>query len=331
MALAIEADQAKAGDELWVLLSGGTTSLLGAPISGISTNDYLALMGALSVAGLPIGDLNRARKRFSRWGAGRLAEAVRRASRLRLFVLSDVPGDDLGDIGSGPTVPDPSTATEIRRLLATLPTALPITEFADRMLAQVEQGALPETPKPGDSIFAEVVPYLIGSNATARHHAAERARELGYAVVVSDRLLTGEAAEAGRWIGRQIATGPPGPQAWIWGGETTVSLGADHGRGGRCQELALGAAQVLAAANADPVILLAAGTDGRDGPTDAAGAVVDPHSWRAIAESGIDPHQALARHDAYPAFAAIDGLIRPGLTGTNVMDLMIAVSRGPVR
>ncbi len=326
-ALAIEAAQAVAGDEVWVLLSGGTSSLIGAPIAGISANEYLALLRVLGQAGLPIGDLNRVRKRFSQWGAGRLAYALRRAERVRLFVLSDVPGDDLGDIGSGPTMPDPSTATAIRQYLATLPAALLVPEFADRLLEQVERGALPETPKPGDGFFDRVTTHLIGSNATARHHAARRARDLGYAVVESGSLLTDGAAEAGRWIGRQIATAPPTAQAWIWGGETTVSLGADHGLGGRCQELALAAAQGLAAVT-DPVVLLAGGTDGRDGPTDAAGALVDPQSWGAIIEAGIDPEEALVRHNAYPAFAAIGGLLRRGLTGTNVMDVVIALSAG---
>ncbi len=325
-ALAVEVAQTQPGEEAWVLLSGGTTSLIGAPISGVSPAEYGGLIRALGQAGLPIGDLNRVRKRFSQWGGGRLAQALGRAT-VRVFALSDVPGDDLADIGSGPTAPDPSTAPEIRRILQSVPRAVTVPEFAWRVLDRVERGDLPETPKPFDPAFAGVSSRLIGSNAVARAHAAERARALGYDGIESDTLLTGDAAEAGRALSRLAGADTGGPRAWIWGGETTVSLGADHGLGGRCQELALAAAGVLAALENDrAVVLLAGGTDGRDGPTEAAGAVVDRHSWAAIRAQGLDPARALARHDAYPALARIGRLLRPGLTGTNVMDIVVAVT-----
>ena len=329
-ALATEVAEVRTDDEVWVLLSGGTTSLIGAPIAGIPPAEYQGLIGALGQAGLPIGELNRVRKRFSAWGAGRLAGALG-GHRLRVFALSDVPGDDPADIGSGPTEPDPSTAAEIRRVLLAVPGST-IPEFAFRVLAQIERGDRPETPKAGDPVFAGVVTQLIGSNAMARSHAAERARALGYVVVESDALLTGDAAEAGRGLGWLVAGASAEPRAWIWGGETTVSLAADHGLGGRCQELVLAAAEVLAATpETQPIIFLAAGTDGRDGPTDAAGGLVDQGTWSAIAALGIDPARALAHHDSHPALAAVGGLLRPGLTGTNVMDIVIALTASPDR
>ncbi len=327
-ALAVEVAKVQPRDEVWVLLSGGTTSLIGAPVSEVSPAEYLVLIRALGQAGLPIGELNRVRKRFSQWGAGRLAHALR-AVPLRVFALSDVPGDDLADIGSGPTAPDPSTADDIRRILEGVPQSVTVPAFAWRVLDRVRRGELPETPKPADPVFAGVGSRLIGSNAAARAHAALRAEALGYQVVAADTLLTGDAAEAGRLIGRLVATDTGRPKAWIWGGETTVSLGNDPGLGGRCQEMALAAAEVLARLTSDrDIVVLAGGTDGRDGPTEAGGAVVDRQSWAAIRAQGLDPDRALARHDAHPALAVIGGLLRPGLTGTNVMDIVIAVTAG---
>lgn len=325
-ALAEAIRPADAREETWVLLSGGATSLLGAPVDGMSAVEYRVLMETLGRAGLPIGELNRIRKRFSRWGAGRLARALH-PGRTRVFAMSDVPGDSPEDIGSGPCAPDPSTAAQIIDRLREARADIPAVAF--RWLERVVRGDLPETPKPGDAVFDAVSTRIVGSNAVARQQAAVRARALGYAVVVADDLLTGDAAAAGRHVA-DIAAGLPPGSAWIGGGETTVALGVDHGDGGRCQELALAAARALAARSGRvPVVVLAAGTDGRDGPTDAAGALVHGTTWADIAAAGIDPERALARHDAYPALRAAGALLRPGLTGTNVMDVVIAVAGDP--
>ena len=315
-------------EETWILLSGGTTSLIGAPVGGMSATEYRLLIEALSRAGLPIGDLNRVRKRFSRWGAGRLAAALH-PGRVRVFTMSDVPGDNAEDIGSGPCEPDPSTAADIAALLRRAAADSDIPDLAFRWLDRVARGDLAETPKPGDPIFESVSTRVIGSNTVARDQAAIRARALGYQVVIADTLLTGEATDAGRRMAIRALALPPGT-VWIGGGETTVTLGGEHGTGGRCQELALAAARELAStAGRPPVVVLAAGTDGRDGPTDAAGAVIHAGTWSAIEAAGIDPLRALTRHDAYPALRAAGALLRPGLTGTNVMDVMIAVAGAP--
>ena len=330
------AAQVAPDDEVWVLLSGGTTSLVGAPEQGLSPAELTGLYGLLLGSGLDITAMNRIRKRFSRWGGGRLARALAPA-RVRVYAVSDVIGDDLASIGSGPCVPDPTTAAEVRLLLedARLWDRLP--QSARRLVTAVEAGEKEETPKPGDQAFARVSVELIASNGLALEAAAKRAAELGLAPVIATAPLAGEAAAAGASVaalllqhcghGRipQPEGGAPVPaRCLIWGGETTVTLGSSAGLGGRCQELALAAARVLAGAGPGTA-LLAAGTDGRDGPTDAAGAIVDGDTWDAIRRAGRRPERDLGAHDAYHALDAAHALLRPGLTGTNVMDVVIGI------
>jgi glycerate 2-kinase len=331
-ALAEEAARAASGGEVWVLLSGGTTSLLGAPVDGISPDDLTRIYSLLLGSGLDITAMNRIRKRFSRWGGGRLAVALAPA-RVRVYIVSDVIGDDVAAIGSGPCVPDPTTAAEVRRLLQHSGLWERIPEPARRQVSEAEAGRMAETPKPGDQAFARVTLELIASNGLALEAAAKRAAELGLAPVVSDTPLAGEASAAGASVAATLlqdcaSRGIPQPDrkpCWIWGGETTVTLGTGPaGLGGRCQELALAAARSLSGAPPG-VALLAAGTDGRDGPTDAAGAIVDGRTWKSVSAAGRDPARDLAGHDAYRALDAAGVLLRPGLTGTNVMDVVIGV------
>ena len=325
-----------ADDEVWVLLSGGTTALIGAPESGISSADLTSLYSLLLGSGLDITAMNRIRKRFSRWGGGKLARALAPA-RVRVFIVSDVIGDDLASIGSGPCVPDPATASEVRRLLERAALWDRIPAAARELVAAAEAGRKEETPKPGDQAFARVSLELIASNRLAVEAAARHAAAVGLIPEVAAEPLAGEAAAAGASLaahllqncGRFGLPQPDGTQStrrcFIWGGETTVTLGdRAPGLGGRCQELALAAARVLDAA-APGVALLAAGTDGRDGPTDAAGAIVDGTTWRDAAAAGRDPVRDLEAHDAYRSLDAADVLLRPGLTGTNVMDVVIGI------
>jgi hydroxypyruvate reductase len=351
-ALALAAAEVRPEDEVWVLLSGGTTSLVGAPVEGIRSSELTSLYGLLLGSGLDITAMNRVRKRFSRWGGGRLAQALAPA-QVRVFIVSDVIGDDLASIGSGPCVPDPATAGEVRRLLERAGLWTRVPETARRQVMAAEAGEVPETPKPGDQAFARVTLELIASNRLALEAAAARAAELGFAPQVVDTPLAGEAAEAGarvaaallQYCGRPNIPQPEAHRAngmsevggasrqpephrgrcVIWGGETTVTLGpAPAGLGGRCQELALAAARSLAGAPSG-LALLAAGTDGRDGPTDAAGAIVDGALWAPLRAAGRSPDADLAGHDAYHALDAAGALFRTGLTGTNVMDVVIGV------
>ena len=328
-ALAAVAAQVSPADEVWVLLSGGTTSLIAAPEPGLSTDDLTRLYSLLLGSGLDITAMNRIRKRFSRWGGGKLARALAPA-RVRVYIVSDVIGDDLASIGSGPLVPDSTTAAEVRDLLqrADLWSRLP--QSARVLVASAEAEKTAETPKPGDQAFASVTLELIVSNRLALEAAARRAAELGLAPEVVEPAIAGEASATGASVAAKLLyncarKSEPQPSCTIWGGETTVALGqAPTGLGGRCQELALAAARVLEGAPVGTA-LLAAGTDGRDGPTDAAGAIVDGSTWSAILRSGRNPTRDLATHDAYHALDAVGVLLRPGLTGTNVMDVVIGV------
>ena len=320
-------------DEVWVLLSGGASSLLAAPVSGLAPAELTALYRLLLGSGLDITAMNRIRKRFSRWGGGRLAAALAPA-RVRVFVVSDVIGDDLASIGSGPCVPDPATAAQVHRALDDAGLWSRIPAAARQLVLAAASGETAETPKPGDQAFARVTLELIASNRLALEAAARRAAELGLATEVAETPLAGEAWATGASVAAVLLQhcGPPGiPQpaaatrCFIWGGETTVTLGDDPpGLGGRCQELALAAAKTLDGARPG-VALMAAGTDGRDGPTDAAGAIVDGATWRTAAGAGRDPARDLAAHDAYRALDAAGALLKVGLTGTNVMDVVIGV------
>jgi glycerate 2-kinase len=338
IALASTAARVSGEDEVWVLLSGGTTSLIGAPEPGLTPQELSVIYNLLLGSGLDITATNRVRKRFSRWGGGKLAKALAPA-RVRVYVVSDVIGDDLASIGSGPCVPDSATADEVHRLLEAAGLWTRIPEAARTMVASVEAGVMPETPKPGDRVFERVTLELIAGNRLALEAAAERATQLGLVPQVIDTPVAGEAAVAGAHLAATLLHNcardtVPQPTAFlpptclIWGGETTVSLGEGaSGTGGRCQELALAGAKTLAHARG-AVALLAAGTDGRDGPTDAAGAIVDNYTWHAIAEAGRDPAHDLATHNAYRALDAAGALLRTGLTGTNVMDVMIGICVG---
>jgi glycerate 2-kinase len=331
-ALAEVAPRAASGGEVWVLLSGGTTSLLGAPVEGISPGELTRLYTLLLGSGLDISAMNRIRKRFTRWGGGRLARALAPAL-VRVYIVSDVIGDDVAAIGSGPCVPDPTTAAEVRRLLEESGLWRRIPDPARGQVARAEAGQVAETPKPGDQAFARVTLELIASNGLALEAAAKRAAELGLAPVLSDTPIAGEASAAGASVAatllqdcaRRDIPQPDLKRCWIWGGETTVTLGTGPaGLGGRCQELALAAARALSGAPPG-IALLAAGTDGRDGPTDAAGAIVDGRTWASASAAGRDPARDLAAHDAYRALDAAGSLLKPGLTGTNVMDVVIGV------
>ncbi len=342
-ALATLASRVGPADEVWVLLSGGTTSLVGAPETGITAAELTSIYSLLLGSGLDIAAMNRIRKRFSRWGGGKLARALAPA-RVRVYIVSDVIGDDLTSIGSGPCVPDPTHAADVRALLQGTGLWSKVPESARRAVVSAESGETAETPKPGDHAFARVTLELVASNRLALEAAARRAAELGLAPSVVDTPLAGEASAAGASVAasllnncvrlpipqptagsRSKTPGQTGRTCLIWGGETTVTLGqGSTGLGGRCQELALAAARVLDSAPPGTALLVA-GTDGRDGPTDAAGAIVDGTTWSGIVAQGRNPARDLAAHDAYHALDAVGALLKPGLTGTNVMDVVIGI------
>lgn len=340
-ALGLAAQEAQAGGSVVVLISGGTTSLVAAPVAGVGIEALRQLFELLHARDIDIAHANAIRKRFLRWGAGRLAMTLAPAPVL-CFAISDVPDDDLATIGSGPCAPDRLVAADVAALLARLHAAVPA-ELHD-YLARVVRGALPETPKPGDAEFSRVEAAVIASNRDARRAAQHHAARLGLQPlrIATGELLDGEAHAAGERIARTLiesraAMPPNAPEsgAAIWGGETVVALAheadARAGGGGRCQELALAAARVLHDAGdaARGITLLAAGTDGRDGPTDAAGAVVDELTWSIAHRAGRDPQGDLAMHQSYRALDSAGALLRTGPSGTNVMDLVVGIVAGP--
>ena len=317
-----------------VLISGGASSLIGAPLRGMNEADLSQLYELLLGSGLDIHQMNAIRKRLSFWGAGRMALALAPA-RTYCFAVSDVPGDAIASIGSGPVVPDPTIVRDVIAALESRDLFYKISPGFRQYLLDAQRGVIPETPKETHPAFAHVAASVIGTNAIALGAAAAAARRAGMTTIVHEQPLVGDAVEAGGRVAdtllllRQRAA-PGTTHCCIWGGETTVALrSADAPPGGRCQELALSAARSLSRAGdaARGVGLIAAGTDGRDGNTDAAGAVVDGTTWSAIAAAGRDPEAALGQHASHAALSSVDALFRPGLTGTNVMDVTIGVVR----
>lgn len=320
----------RGNDVAIVLVSGGASSMIGAPLRGMNEGDLVALYELLLGSGLDIASMNAVRKRFSRWGAGRLALALAPAAT-HCFAVSDVDGDDLAVIGSGPCSPDPNTIDDVTRILQRGNLLARIPQTHRDYLTGVGRGTIPDTPTKTHPAFAHVTARVIANNRIAVDGVAAAARGAGLAVTVNDARLAGEAARAGESIAtallRAKAAGESG--AFIWGGETTVTLGgaATTAGGGRCQELALAAARVLAQAGPDGagITIMAAGTDGRDGATEAAGAVVDAATWSAIAAAGRDPAQALAAHESFGALKAAGAIIPRRETGTNVNDIVVGL------
>jgi hydroxypyruvate reductase len=308
---------------LVVLLSGGASALLAAPSDGVTLADLQALTHDLLAAGCEIGELNTVRKHCSRVTGGRLAALTAGAAACWTLVLSDVVGDDLGTIASGPTVADPTTYADALAVLARY--GVTPSPAVDAQLRRGAAGAVVETPKPGDPVFARVRTQIVGRNADAVAAAAGAARARGYAVTVAGESLAGDAAPAGeRVAGRLRALPGTGAVGLVAGGETTVRA-EPGGVGGRCQHLAVAAALVLDGARA---VVLAAGTDGVDGPTGAAGGCVDGETIERARAAGVDARVALETTDSHRFLAATGDLVVTGPTGTNVADVVVAL-RGP--
>ena len=311
-------------DDLVVcLISGGGSALMPLPAPGIGLEDLQRTTAALLACGASIDQINAVRKHLDRLKGGGLARLAQPAALVAL-ALSDVVGDPLDVIASGPTVPDPTTfggALEILDgfgLLAKIPAAV------RQRLEEGRAGRLPETPKPGDPLFERVQTVVVGSNLQAARAALRQAGLEGFQPLLLTTQLQGEARQAGRFLAalarQACASGEPAarPACLVAGGETTVTL-TGNGRGGRNQELALGAVAELA--GLEGVVLVALATDGGDGPTDAAGAVASGETAARAARLGLDPRRALADNNAYPFFDALGDLLKPGPTRTNVNDL----------
>jgi glycerate 2-kinase len=307
------------------LISGGGSALSPAPVDGITLAEKQEVTRLLLACGATIHEINALRKHISQIKGGQLARLASPATLVTL-VLSDVVGDALDVIASGPTVPDTSAfadCVEILRkyhLLDTVPTAI------RRHLNAGVSGAVPETPKPGDAVFARTQTVLIGRNLQALEAASRHAASLGYHPLILSSAIEGETREVAKvhaGIAKEIlASGHPiaAPACLLSGGETTVTLHG-QGKGGRNQEFAL--ALALDIHDIPGIAALSGGTDGTDGPTDAAGATADWTTCARAEQHGLHPREALENNDAYPFFESLGDLLITGPTQTNVMDVRI--------
>ncbi|MDX9783405.1 MAG: glycerate kinase [Spirochaetia bacterium] len=332
LALAAQARAWEAAGEptlVLMLISGGGSALLCLPAEGLSLDDKAGTTKLLLASGARIGEMNAVRKHLSGIKGGRLAEAFYPATLVSL-VLSDVMGDDLDTIASGPTVPDSSTwedATEILRRRG-LWESIPVR--VRRHLEEGLQGTKPDTPKPGSRVFEKAWSFILGNNLLALKQARSEALERGYSCLVLSSRLEGEAREIARVFSAMAVDmeryGLPlaRPACILAGSETTVTL-RGKGRGGRNQEMALAFLCALEDCKALDLNLafLSAGTDGADGPTDAAGAFALPSMVGQARAMSLDPANFLADNDSYTFFASLGGLLKTGPTGTNVCDVQI--------
>ena len=308
---------------LLVLVSGGGTALATLPVDALDLPDLKTTYHRLMEAGVPIYPANAVRKHLTKLGGGRLARDVAPAT-VAALVVSDVPGDDVSVIASGPTVPDPSTYEDAMQVLYRHDLWHDVPTAVRDHLAAGARGRRPETPTEGDSCFDTVKTALVGSNDDALDAARSAAEARGYDVQVVERNVEGEAHEVGRdHVRAMLDAASDSPTCLLWGGETTVTV-TGSGTGGRNQEVALGAALALDEID-QSAVLLSGGTDGIDGPTDAAGAWATPETAEDGRAAGCDPEIHRKENDAYPFFDAVDQLLRPGPTHTNVMDLHVGI------
>ena len=317
----------KAGerDLIICLISGGGSALLIAPVSEISLEDKQKATKLLLASGATIHEFNTVRKHLSRAKGGRLAQMAYPATVASL-ILSDVVGDDLDVIASGPTVPDSSTFQDADRILHDYDIW---DQLASSVRHHIEKGSssqIEDTPKSDNPAFQKCSQALVGNNLQALEAAAKAAESLGYRSFILSSKVEGEAREVAKFF-TAIAKEVPdsenpvkSPVCVLCGGETTVTLPGD-GLGGRNQEFALAAA--LAIEGLDNTVVLSGGTDGTDGPTDAAGAIADGTTVTRARENGLDPKAFLQRNDSYHLFQKLDDLVMTGPTRTNVMDIYL--------
>jgi hydroxypyruvate reductase len=317
--IAALAESAGPNDLVLCLISGGASALLPLPADGITLEEKQATTRALLACGANIHEMNALRKHISRIKGGQLARLAAPAT-VESLLLSDVIGDNLDVIGSGPTAPDASTFADVAAIVAKYHLDLPasVRNHLDRGL----RGDIAETPKPGDPLFMRVRNTVIGSNRLALDAAARAARALGYRTLILSSEIQGETRDVARMhaaIAREIVhTGRPvkPPACIITGGETTVTL-RGNGLGGRNQEFVLAAVPDIA--GLDRVVIFSAGTDGTDGPTDAAGAIAD---GRTLSRNP-DAQRFLDTNDSYHYFESLKDLVKTGPTNTNVMDVRL--------
>ncbi len=314
-------------DLVLLAVSGGASALIAAPQPPITLEDKQLTTQLLLHAGADIGELNTVRKHLSFLKGGRLAALAAPATVLNLL-LSDVIGDPPDVIGSGLAAPDPSTFSDALAILRTRKLEARVPPAVLQYLQQGLDGDIAETPKPQDLVFKTVHTVVVGSNHLALEAAAAKAKALGYRTLIHSSTLTGEtrstAAQLTTLLQSEMKDPANLPLCILAGGETTVTV-RGSGKGGRNQEFSLAAAIQIAGLH--HVLVLSAGTDGTDGPTDAAGAIATGDTLQCAETLGLSAADHLNRNDSYPFFEALDDLIKTGPTGTNVMDIQIMLAQ----
>jgi hydroxypyruvate reductase len=314
-------------DLILCLISGGGSALLPSPAEGISLKEKQDVTNALLRAGATITELNAVRKHLSNIKGGQLLEMTAPA-RVVSLIMSDVIGDPLDYIASGPTAPDTSTFLDAQRIVEKY--GIPITPAIARRFTKGVAGEIPETPKQGDPLFDRVSNHIVANNRLLLESAADKARELGFETLVLCSEIEGEARDVGRVfaaIGREIETtrNPVKPPACVLAaGETTVTVRGE-GAGGRNQEMALAWALKMTGSTS-PICFASVASDGTDGPTDAAGGLVDPETCARALKAGRDPVEDLRTNNAYELLDATGDLILTGPTQTNLMDIQILLA-----
>jgi len=310
------------------LISGGGSALMVSPVEGISLAELQDLTRELLASGATINEINALRKHLDQVKGGQIARYASPA-RLISLILSDVVGDPLDVIASGPTVPDSTTYDEAINILTKYQIEHRISRKIIKYLKSGKRGDIPDTPKLNDLIFKNVTNFVIGSNLVAGQGALKQAQKEGFHTMLLTNYLQGEAKEVAKALAailRQMASNNPPlarPACIILGGETTVTL-QGNGQGGRNQEIALASVYDLAGINDIALITLA--TDGGDGSTDAAGAVVTGETFQRAQEAGLDPQIYLRNNDSYNFFKSLNDLVITGPTLTNVNDLAFLFS-----
>ena len=321
------ARRASEGDVVLALFSGGGSALMEFPVEGVSINDIMVVSDSLMKAGADIFELNTVRKHLSKIKGGWLAKHAYPATVVCLMI-SDVVGDRMDTIASGPTVPDPTTFEQAAEVLKRRGLWDKMPSAARSYIEKGLRSEVPETPKPGDPIFNRVHNVVVASNIESLRAMKTKAESLGYNALILTSLLEGEAREVGRVaaaIAKEVRrTGNPisPPAVILAGGETTVTV-RGKGRGGRNQELALAAA--ICIEGVEGVAIAAVGSDGRDGPTEVAGAIVDGYTVARAKKAGLDPLKFLDDNNSYEFFKAVGGHVETGYTGTNVNDFLVIV------
>ena len=316
-------------DTALCLISGGGSALLPCPAAGVPLESKLIVTKLLTGCGATIREMNCVRKHLSRVKGGRLAEAFR-GKQLISLIISDVVGDPLDVIASGPTAPDPTTFADANAVLERFGLWAKCPPDVTDHIQKGCEGLIPDTPK---TLPPNVRNVVIGTNAVALAAARHTAEQLRYRVLDLGPFVEGETRHVAATVAgivrniRERNEPIPPPACILVGGETTVTLGDNPGMGGRNQEFVLAMLERLSADGMRDVAVLSGGTDGEDGPTDAAGAVADGETWAKATTAGLSVPDHLARHNAYPFFDAVGGLLRTGPTGTNVADVRVVLVR----